>query len=198
MIVNVLTMAANSAARNDYWNRYLADTNPCYFPSLIENSTTETRRKRLPIQFTDDNINGRVIEFCLKNGLAVNVVFKTAWALVLKFYIGSGSLCFGSVISVDDIDTATICNLAVEETDSVLDVAQRITADAARSLPYQVFDLADMEPFTGTDGRIPCNSIVHLRNTMTGKRTDLDQLENVIDDNTDVCRLSHAPLLVYS
>ena len=191
-------MAATSAARNDYWSRYLADTNPCYFPLLIESSNRETRRNRLPIQFADENINGRVVEFCLKNELSVDTIFKAAWALALKSYTGSGNLSFGSVMSTDNLDTATICNLVVEENDSILDLAQSIAADAARSLPYQILDMADIVPFTGVDGRIPCNSTLHLNTTTAGKRNYLDHLENVIDDNTDVCCLSHVSrALVY-
>jgi hypothetical protein len=181
--------------RNDYWKRYLADTKPCYFPSLIESISEETKRQRLPIKFSSSNINGRVQNFCAQHELPLDTVLKTAWALVLKSYVGSGNLCFGSVISHNEMDLTSICNLAIEETDSVLEVARRIAVDAARSMPYQVRDMAEIEPFTGTDGRIPCNTALHLRTTVTEKRDDLDRVENVIDNSTDVCGLSNDALL---
>jgi hypothetical protein len=61
--------------RTEYWKELLTGVGPCRFPTLDGGE---------------------------REGVLPSIVFQTAWALVLKCYIATDSICFAYLITEDD------------------------------------------------------------------------------------------------
>ena len=77
----------------EYWRDYLDGIEPCYFPALnnarLRNHESEVGSVEIPADRT------AIQSFCVLSGCSEQILFKTAWALILRCYTGQERPCFG-------------------------------------------------------------------------------------------------------
>jgi amino acid adenylation domain-containing protein/non-ribosomal peptide synthase protein (TIGR01720 family) len=136
-----------------YWKDYLADLEPCRFPDLDGQHELEKGLETVRLEL---NNTQRLREFCEEKGMTLSNLFQTAWAMVLRAYVGMDNVCFGYLASgrdvpVDRIDDAVgafatmlICraNLAANRpVDGVLETMQN---DFLQGFAHQHCSLAEV------------------------------------------------------
>ena len=137
-----------------YWTKYLADIDPCYFPTL--NDGVEEPKELLAL---DQRIScaAELQSFCSKNGVTLSNVLQLAWALVLQAYTGSDDVCFGYLtagrdIPVDGIDDAIgvfinmlTCRVQLTPNLPLRQVLKTIQTDLLEGMGHQHVSLADVQ-----------------------------------------------------
>jgi hypothetical protein len=154
-----------------FWKQYLADASPCYFPTLTESSRKHEgtkSRSQHAFELHDTGLSKTLFSFCAQNELQVDAVVKAAWALVLRSYIGSGRVCFGFLEAEDARLNSSICSLAVEETDVILDIVERVVKDQANSLQHVVSNLRSI----AHKSELHCNTVVCSVNNKQANQSD--------------------------
>lgn len=146
--------------RSKYWSEYLVDSNPCQFPTLIDGANTSSERGRVLVDIPYSKGQSDIQQYCKENGVALHTVFKTAWALVLKSYTGSGAITLGSNISEKLEDRFGLCRLSIDDGDAICDVVKAVQDDFVRSEPHLAGPEADIEVLRARDGSNVCNTTV--------------------------------------
>ncbi|KAF7168162.1 hypothetical protein CNMCM5623_001264 [Aspergillus felis] len=147
----------NQDTARAYWVRYLTDAQSCHFPSL--NSPTEPQisrpRKRDSLHATL-TLPSSYPDVSVKTGVTIATVFQLAWALVLRCYTGSDSVCFAYLNSGRDIPLQGIeqavgpfinllaCRMDIAAHTSLPVLLERTQADYVSSLDHQHCSLADI------------------------------------------------------
>ena len=94
-----------------------------YFPCLDSRPGENRAWQSSEVPFNDAV---RVRSFCKEYNVSSLVVFQTAWAMVLRCYLGSPAVCFASNSSEvpDDANSTTVsvCEVAFTKATSILDV----------------------------------------------------------------------------
>ncbi|KAI1134329.1 hypothetical protein F5Y05DRAFT_238615 [Hypoxylon sp. FL0543] len=90
-----------TARNTGFWREHLRGIRPSRFPTL-------TSRRPSPVEWETKSINLKVPCESLKSfaegrGINIATVFRVAWGLLLRTYIGTDNICFGSRISGRDL-----------------------------------------------------------------------------------------------
>lgn len=137
-----------------YWKNYLSGTEPCLFPSLVEEGR---REKSLGSEILVLPDNSQMQKFCKNMGITMSALFQLVWALVLRSYTGSDEICFGYVASGRDIPVENIqdavgafINMLVYKInlkkDALLQKALKKTQlDFIKSMEHQTTSLAEVQ-----------------------------------------------------
>ncbi|EAW07799.1 nonribosomal peptide synthase Pes1 [Aspergillus clavatus NRRL 1] len=80
-----------SSPETVYWKEYLADAEPCHFPSL---SAAKGEKRVETAQLTITDV-ARLFAFCEMVGVTADALLQIVWALVLRCFTGSEEVCFG-------------------------------------------------------------------------------------------------------
>lgn len=83
-----------------YWKNYLSGTSPCIFPRLTHELSEHVTVNYL-VPFSD---HARLHDFCTRREITTATVYQLAWAMLLKAFIGTESVCFGFLASGRDMD----------------------------------------------------------------------------------------------
>ena len=138
----------------DYWKSYLADIEPCHFPTLTDGKESARQLKCLDVEAP---VTNGVQAFCKQHGVTLSNVLQLAWALVLKCYTGSSDVCFGYLASgrdapVPDIQQAVgvfinmlTCRINLAENVKLHDALQKVQADFANGMAHQACSLAEVQ-----------------------------------------------------
>jgi amino acid adenylation domain-containing protein/non-ribosomal peptide synthase protein (TIGR01720 family) len=102
----------------DFWKEYLADIEPCNFPSISIHNSGEGRSTRTLNKQTD-----KLHAFSKTAGVAVETLFQIAWALVLRCYTGNDDVCFGFSTGEADIASTVSVFRTLLKNDRLLDEA---------------------------------------------------------------------------
>lgn len=98
-----------------------------YFPCLDSRPGQNRAWQSNEVPFKDAV---RVQSFCREHNVSSLSIFQAAWAMVLRCYLGSPSVCFASNSSeiAEDANSATVslCRMEFTETTSVLDVLKGV------------------------------------------------------------------------
>ncbi|RLM00575.1 hypothetical protein CFD26_108480 [Aspergillus turcosus] len=86
-----------------YWEKYLDGVEPCFLPRLNEGSTTENETRNIRSVRIELDRGPSLNDFCKQHGITLTNLFHIAWALVLRCYIATDSVCFGYIVSGRDI-----------------------------------------------------------------------------------------------
>ncbi|OJJ48580.1 hypothetical protein ASPZODRAFT_1627112 [Penicilliopsis zonata CBS 506.65] len=139
-----------------FWEHNLAGIENCIFPKLnwklnnLEPSCLRSMKVDLGTQ------PDWYYRFCREAGLTLANVFKLAWALVLRTFTGSNSVCFGYMtlgrdIPVDGVEEAVgpfintlPCFLELDPRASLLQTAEKVQSEFIRALPHQHVSLAEI------------------------------------------------------
>lgn len=92
-----------AATTLEFWKEYLADVEPCNFPSISLQANGEGRSTRTLNKQTD-----KLHAFSKMSGVSVETMLQLAWGLVLRCYTGNDDVCFGYSASEADI-ASSVC-----------------------------------------------------------------------------------------
>jgi len=84
----------------EFWKEYLADVEPCNFPSISLHASGEGRSTRTLNKQTD-----KLHAFSKMSGVSVETILQVAWGLVLRCYTGNDDVCFGFSMAEADISS---------------------------------------------------------------------------------------------
>ena len=133
------------------------DLQPCYFPCLDSSSVSDGDWQSVEVPFRDAL---RLQTFCKEHGISSLAVLQTAWALVLRCYVGGNSFFLGHLVPRANshldgegpawaacFDFATY-HMELEETDTVMGILHAKEADHSRPQARQpvYVDIRAMEP----------------------------------------------------
>ena len=94
----------STADKMAFWMKKLAETRPCYFPSLstvsVSQSSVEVERVSMDISA---ETFAQIQRFCEQQSVTPASLFQSAWALTLAAYVGTDSICFGYLVSGRDL-----------------------------------------------------------------------------------------------
>ena len=76
-----------------YWTEYLANVEPCLFPTLKQ-GPTETTSKSIDFESLNFKHATQLLAFSKHAGVPVSTVLQVVWGLVLRCYTGLDDVCF--------------------------------------------------------------------------------------------------------
>ncbi|PYH86079.1 nonribosomal peptide synthase [Aspergillus uvarum CBS 121591] len=151
---------AKKADSLEFWNSYLRDVQPCQFPIL-----NDGREQVQALESIDVELPGLTKEalsaFSERYGITVANVVQTAWALVLRTFIGTESVCYGYLTSgrdapLDGIEDAVgpfinmlVCRLDFDPNASALLALQNMQDGFLNGMAHQYVSLAEMQHALG-------------------------------------------------
>jgi ferricrocin synthase len=97
-------LAAVSEKSRSFWKKRLSDLRPKTFPSLPAEEVVKATTYRHEI--SSKLPANRATSFCKTNGVTLQSLGLTCWALVLAHYLESRDICFGVVLAGRSIEAA--------------------------------------------------------------------------------------------
>ncbi|KAL1965991.1 hypothetical protein VTN77DRAFT_4931 [Rasamsonia byssochlamydoides] len=137
-----------------YWKEYLAGTEPCLFPSLLDARQSE---KKLGSQILVLKQTSEIQEFCKRAGVTISNLLQLVWGLVLRCYTGSDEICFGYLSSGRDVPVKGIqdavgafinmLTFRIDLKDDLLleEALKKTQEDFIRSMEHQSVSLAEVQ-----------------------------------------------------
>ncbi|KAI1332180.1 hypothetical protein F5Y16DRAFT_421452 [Xylariaceae sp. FL0255] len=154
-VEHIQQSAVLDSKSQEHWGEYLSSAEPCILqPSLSKKATgeagptTKAIHQLLPL-------HEQIREFSAQHGLTMANTFQVAWAIVLRLYLNTNSVCFGSMISGRDAPIAgiqdgvgpfinmLILHLVIDAKETVLDLLNRNQREFAQNLAYQRTPLSE-------------------------------------------------------
>ncbi|KAL5357022.1 hypothetical protein BJX96DRAFT_135429 [Aspergillus floccosus] len=138
----------------EYWRTYLADAEPCHFPTLNDG---EVLPKKLQTMHLDLQFYEELKETCERNGLTLSTAFSTAWGLTLRSFCASNDVNFCYMASLRDVPVEDIeavvgpviniltCRMRMSDTSLLRDVMLQLQHDYMEHLPYRHTSLIDIQ-----------------------------------------------------
>ncbi|KAL5045768.1 hypothetical protein BDW71DRAFT_208032 [Aspergillus fruticulosus] len=137
-----------------YWNKYLADVNPCLFPTLTDGKTIAQRQ--LKVLRPNFSLFNDLQTACEEKRFTLSTAFTAAWGLTLGLFCGSDDVCFSYMTSlrdalVDDIESAVgpvinllACRMKISKDDTLGAIMQKVQDDCMEHLAYNTLSLIDI------------------------------------------------------
>lgn len=121
-----------------YWQFYLADCEPCFFPQLTDSVIVERQKGLRQYVSIDTAESGAIFaDFCVLHNVTIADVLQTTWAVILGRYIGTDEVCFGSVMPSDKGKKAfTIRRAQLGSEDPISQVLTKLHKSVLESLPH--------------------------------------------------------------
>ncbi|KAK2757240.1 NRPS [Arachnomyces sp. PD_36] len=152
--------AVSSETRESYWAEYLADVEPCLFPSLQTPYFGKGANFTRVILGESKNLHA----LCRRTNLLTSAIFELSWGLVLRCYTGARGVCFG--FSDNGFDALLPCYLdsndLLQVQDVLRDIGHGLTRNKQHQMPIsemlQTYEARDIQHFntalylTGTSG----------------------------------------------
>ncbi|QGA19993.1 hypothetical protein EYB26_007693 [Talaromyces marneffei] len=141
-----------------YWKKYLEGSEPCLFPSLINDQQKE---KSLGSEIIILKNNPAIKELCKNMGITMSSLFQFVWAMVLRTYTGSDEVCFGYISSGRDVPMQNIeeavgafINMLIYKihlTDDLplMKALKKTQRDFIKSMEHQAVSLAEVQHALG-------------------------------------------------
>ena len=138
----------------DYWKSYLADIEPCYFPTLADHAKEARELRTLVLQLSRAS---DLPAFCSRHGLTASNVLQFVWALILRCYTNSNDICFGYLVSgrdapVKGIQDAVgafinilVCRMNLVDNVQLSKALEQTQTDFVQSMAHQHSSLADVQ-----------------------------------------------------
>lgn len=164
-----------SSSDESYWKTYLADIQPCLFPTLNQTHLQDDGGKQLRSCNMELSTCARLDEFCRIHDVTISNILQVAWGLVLRTYTGSSEVCFGYLNSGRDIPllgaqgivgpfiNMLICRMEVGQDMTIASLLQKNNANYSRSLPHQHYPLAGMLHLTNMAGKPLFNTSISVQ-----------------------------------
>ncbi|EED16046.1 nonribosomal peptide synthase, putative [Talaromyces stipitatus ATCC 10500] len=141
-----------------YWKKYLSGSEPCLFPSLVND---QKKDKSLGSEIITLKNNTAIRELCKGMGITMSAIFQFVWAMVLRTYTGSDEVCFGYISSgrdvpVQDIEDAVgafinmlIYKIHLTDTLPLAKALKKTQRDFIKSMEHQAVSLAEVQHALG-------------------------------------------------
>ncbi|GIZ41844.1 hypothetical protein CKM354_000513300 [Cercospora kikuchii] len=145
--------------RIQYWSSYLADVQPCHFPTEIADGSLENAKTQTMEVLHDGDT--AIYDFCRAKGVTRAAFIQLVWALVLTYYTRSDEACFGFLASgrdmpVDHVDQAVgplinmlISLVPLQAGKGVEELIQSVSEDTISHLEHQHVSLAEIQRSVG-------------------------------------------------
>lgn len=143
----------------DYWKKKLSAISPCMFPRISSQSrppsTSNIKRELCSVELEIEDAS-IIYQFCRQHGFTISNILQVAWALILRCYTTSKSVCFAYVTSgrdapVSNIEGAVgpfinvlINHMLLDSDMPLLDVLRVNQDDNVDNLKYQNCSLAEI------------------------------------------------------
>ncbi|KAJ5946544.1 hypothetical protein N7454_003383 [Penicillium verhagenii] len=113
----------------DFWREYLADIEPCNFPTISQETGKKGRSTR-----TLNKQTNQLHAFCRMAGVSVEILFQIAWGLVLRCYTGNDDVCFGYWASqTDDPASIAVARLMLNNDANLIETLLKTKTDFEKS-----------------------------------------------------------------
>ncbi|KAJ5379175.1 hypothetical protein N7509_012294 [Penicillium cosmopolitanum] len=137
-----------------FWKEYLADIEPCNFPSMSLDTTSPGRSTR-----TLNKQTQKLHAFSKMSGVSVETLFQFAWGLVLRCYTGCIDVCFGFSSANSDDLAVSICRLVLTNERKVEESLQHSKAQFDKGL-QNFADLATVNHHLGFENTSIFNTLL--------------------------------------
>ncbi|KAL4904279.1 hypothetical protein BDW74DRAFT_178860 [Aspergillus multicolor] len=169
-------------AATAHWRRRLGGIDACEFPrlrvdrtGLSDRADTENEWKYLSRDFVQSSLaeDQTISSFCRKHNVTPWNLAALAWALVLRAYTHSDSVCFGYVKSgrdlpIDGIQDAVgailnplVCWVLLDEGSTVAETARRLQKHYLEDIQHQCLPLSEAHQLAGVANGVLFNTSVH-------------------------------------
>ncbi|OJJ08120.1 hypothetical protein ASPVEDRAFT_89351 [Aspergillus versicolor CBS 583.65] len=182
---------AKRAESIEFWNTYLQDAQPCQFPVLNDGREQVQALDSINVELpglTKETLSA----FSERWGFTIANVVQTAWALVLRSYIGADSVCYGYLTSgrdapLDGIEDTVgpfinmlVCRLKFDPHEPAL-LALKNTQDGfLKAMAHQYVPLAEMQHALGVAAQGLFNTAMSFQRYSSEESIDLN-LRRVYD-----------------
>ncbi|KUJ06201.1 acetyl-CoA synthetase-like protein [Mollisia scopiformis] len=158
----------------EFWKTYLAEVEPCIFPTLNDGLTAPKELRSLRLDFIDSDYI-RLRKFCETNGWTLSNVLHMAWSLTLRCYTSSDDVSFGYLISgrdslVNGIEEAVgpfinmlVCRIGMEPKSRLGSVLDNFQKDYMDSLLHSTTSLAEVQHALHLSGSPLFNTALSFR-----------------------------------
>lgn len=155
----------------NYWKGYVGQSDPCYLPSLSEN-TTEKQQEEVAVELVDSS---ELFKFCRARGTTPASVIQTAWGLVLRAYTGSDNVLFGYITSGRDVPLTGIedavglfinllvCRINAAPGSRLYELTEKTKADYIAGLVHQHCALAEIQHALDLSGQALFNTVMSIQ-----------------------------------
>ncbi|PPJ56152.1 hypothetical protein CBER1_09180 [Cercospora berteroae] len=145
--------------RIQYWSNYLANVQPCHFPTEIADGSLDNAKTHNMRVLHDGDM--AIYDFCRAKGVTRAAFIQLVWALVLTYYTRSDEACFGFLASgrdmpVDHVDQAVgplinmlISRVPLKPGKDAEYLIQSISEDTISHLEHQHVSLAEVQRSVG-------------------------------------------------
>ncbi|KAL4780783.1 hypothetical protein BJX76DRAFT_360501 [Aspergillus varians] len=152
--IQYLQQAPEDSAK-EYWKTYLDGVQPCCFPNLTDGHNGSGQKDTAPTTM-DPIVLSQLREFCKSHDLTLPNVLHVAWGLVLLYYTGLDTICFGYLTSGRDVPVHDVehtvgpfINMLVNRItftreSSLIDMVQQHQVGYLGNLQYQHYPLTDV------------------------------------------------------
>lgn len=184
----------------DYWSKYLAGVEPCFFPASNEGGEIPKNRTVIRVEGLD---TPAIRAFCNKWEFTPATVIQAAWSLVLGRYSRCSVPCFGVLSSgrdtpvdgISDIFGPTLgmltCRVDINGGRTILDTLRQIQHDYATSLPHQHVPLAAIHGALKLGSSSLFNSAMSFQRSFEPSADPSSEISLTIkegEDPTEVCK----------
>ncbi|KAL4734758.1 hypothetical protein BDV11DRAFT_174477 [Aspergillus similis] len=150
-----------------YWEKYLENLEPCYFPSINEQALGS--RTPQSLQFNVPGLR-QILFFSTRKNVTISSILQTAWALVLRHYTSTEEICFGYLshgrdIPLDEVDNIVgpminmmVLRVTLSGDRTLTDILEGTRDDVLNSLPHQHTSLAEVHHALDLQGRSAFNT----------------------------------------
>jgi hypothetical protein len=154
-----------------YWASQLDGVKPCYLPSMAVDGRQSFRDGTVQLP----GLNTRAIfAYCQMMEVTPATVLQTAWAMVLSYYTGSITSCFGIFCSGRDLPVNNVseifgplitmlpCRVHLLEKLTVAEALRSVQNNFISSLPFQIFPLSSTKKVLGIESSELFNTALNL------------------------------------
>ncbi|RHZ49214.1 nonribosomal peptide synthetase fmqA [Aspergillus thermomutatus] len=177
----------DSESATQYWQGYLEGVEPCEFPTL--NHTNSPNANEWGNLYRTLQDRRRLDEFCRTHSVTTWNVAGLAWAMVLRSFTRSDSVCFGYVKSGRDLPIDGIagtagpvfnplpCRVHLSERWTVKEAVGKLQDEYLQSLPHQSFPLSDIHRLAGVTSGVLFNTSVAVQTDVVSQEEAKRSLE---------------------
>lgn len=193
-----------------FWQSYLNGATPSHFPALTTRALSDPTEDGIVERWIEGDKTSALLRLCEEHDITIADVFKTAWALVLRSFVGIDSVCFGYLASGRDAPVSDVHNIMgplinmlvfhanIEKSKSLVELCKEANDSYLQALPHQHCSLKEILHAIRGPGQSATlfNTVVNVQKGMTAFFVDeedstahrtIDLRSRVFHDPTEVC-----------
>ncbi|KAH8693923.1 putative nonribosomal peptide synthase [Talaromyces proteolyticus] len=168
----------------DFWKNHLEDIQPCHFPILDDGRDQDAVLESVDVELPDLT-RDRLAAFSDRYGLTVANVIQTAWALVLRAFTGTDSVCYGYLTSGRDAPLRGIedsvgpyihmlvCRQNFDASSPALKALQIMQDEFLQGMSHQYVSLNELQNVLGLSGQKLFNTAMSFQRYPAAENSEL-------------------------